>query len=279
MNQKFTKKELERLGCTEEEIKLVIEYQKKLPIIVDNDGIEKFCVYARDLHSQLKVGKHFTDWFSIRVKSYKFAENVDYSMVTPNGETKAFAEGGDTRSKNYYTSIDMAKQLSMIERSDIGNVARRYYILMEDLVKRNGEWWQIRNPEKANYIPMCAAISESIHRMCGRYGDDHDFRRDADFINIIATGSRAQSIKNYLGITPNAVTRDNLIADYNEKISFLQEQNILLLGMDMPIIQRVKMLIRFFDTKYPNAKPIQNYHNRDFMIKARENVIIELETR
>lgn len=274
MNQKFRKKELERLGCTEEEIKLVMEYQRKLPIIVDNMQINKFCVDARTLHAQLESKKKFSEWIKGRIKTYNFVETLDFTKVAPNQETCKF--GGDTRSENYSLTLDMAKQLAMVEKTESGKNTRTYFILLEELIHRNKDWWDVRNPQRENYLPMCNSISESIHRICGRYGDDYDFKREADILNIIAVGSRAQSIKNYLGVGTNAITRDNLLTDYNEKISFLQEQNILVLGMDMPIIQRVKMLIGFFDTKYPNAKPIKDYHNREYMVKAREHLINEL---
>lgn len=277
MNQKFSKKELERLGCTEEEIKLVMDYQKKLPIIVDNDQIEHFCIYARDLHEQLKVGKHFTDWFYRRVKSYKFLENVDFSMVSPNGEIKEFGEGGDTRSKNYYITMDMAKQLSMLEKTDIGNLARRYYILMEKLVKDNKDWWTTRNPERKEYNDMCNALSENIHRHSGRYADKYDYSREANIINIIATGSEAQSIRNYFGLyNQNELTRDSLERDYNEKLAFLQKQNIIYLGMNIPIIERIKLLISAFDIIYPTASPVLPWLSRENMSKAREKLIERL---
>ena len=37
-NNKFTRKELERLKCTEEEISIILEYQKRFPIILDNEN-------------------------------------------------------------------------------------------------------------------------------------------------------------------------------------------------------------------------------------------------
>lgn len=277
MNQKFSRKELERLECTEEEIKLVMDYQKKLPVIVENDKVEMFCVYARDLYDQLEVGRQFTDWFSRRVKSYKFIENVDFSLVSHFCEERNFAEGGDTRSKNYYITMDMAKQLSMVERTDIGNMARRYYILMEDLVKRNKDWLGTRFAERKNYIPMCEALSDSIYRMCGRRGDDIDFKFEANRLNIIATGEKAQSIRLYFGVdNPSELTRDSLYLDYNEKINFLQEQNKLLLALDLPVEKRINMLIQFFDTKYPEAKPLRYNSNREYLLKARNNMLIEL---
>ena len=54
MIQKFSKKELERLGCSEEEVTLVMKCQKKFPIILDNESDTKgFCIDARVLHEQL----------------------------------------------------------------------------------------------------------------------------------------------------------------------------------------------------------------------------------
>ena len=45
MVTKFSRKELERIGRNEEEIELVMKYQKRFPIILDNeDNIEKFCI-------------------------------------------------------------------------------------------------------------------------------------------------------------------------------------------------------------------------------------------
>lgn len=273
MNQKFNKKELERLGCTEEEVKLVMEYQRKLPIIIDNDGIENLCVDARILHSQLCVGKQFSHWIQIRIKSYKFTESIDFTTFSPNG----LKPQGGRPSMEYYITLDMAKQLSMLEKTDIGNLARRYYILMEKLVKDNKDWWSTRNPEKKEYNDMCNALSENIHRNVGRYADKYDYSREANIINIIATGSQAQSIRNYFGLHyQNELTRDSLERDYNEKLAFLQKQNIIYLGMNIPIIERIKLLISSFDIIYPMASPVLPWLSRDNMLKAREELIKKL---
>lgn len=98
-------------------------------------------------------------------------------------------------------------------------------------------------------------------------------------MNIIATGSSAQEIKLYLGIQPNELTRDGLETDYNDKIAFLQEQNLLLLGMNMSLTDRIRMLITMFDIKYPTASPIMPYMSRDDLIKAREKMIEDLKCK
>lgn len=59
MIKKFTRKELERLGCTDEEISMVMKYQKLLPM-PDKD----FEMNARALHKYLKIGKDISNWIT-----------------------------------------------------------------------------------------------------------------------------------------------------------------------------------------------------------------------
>ena len=173
----------------------------------------------------------------------------------------------------------MAENLAMVERTDIGEVVRNYFRLMRDIVQNNQDWWTSRNVERANYKPLCEALSNSIHRQCGRCGDKYDFAREANILNIISTGSNAQEIRNYLNIQSNELTRDSLEKDYNEKLSFLQDQDILLLGMDMPIVDRVKFLINLFDIKYPTASPLLSYFSREDLISARNRLLSTLENK
>lgn len=281
MATKFTKKELLRLGCTDEEISLVMKYQKLLPM-----PDEDFEMNARTLHKYLGVGRDISTWISNRIRKYEFKENADFKIVFESDDTKSgdidftsFSANQLSRMgvrKEYYLTVNMCKELCTIENNELGRLARRYFILMEDLIKRNDDWWKVRKPQRLNYKPMCKAVSEAVHKSTGNYGDDSDFSREANILNRIVTGCSALEIKLYLGVGINELTRDNLTNDYNEKISFLQEQNILLLGMGLPIIQRVNMLISFFDIKYPDAKPLQHYFDRDYLLKAREKILEEL---
>ncbi len=281
MVTKFTKKELLRLRCTDEEISLVMKYQKLLPM-----PDEDFEMNARSLHEYLRVGKDISAWIISRIKKYDFKENTDYKISYEASNSKFGDADFSTLSQakrsalgvktEYYLTVNMCKELCTIENNELGRLARRYFILMEDLIKRNDDWWRVRNPQRLNYKPMCKAVSEAVHKSTGKYGDDSDFSREANILNRIATGCSALEIKLYLGVGINELTRDNLTNDYNEKIAFLQEQNILLLGMGLPIVQRVDMLITFFDIKYPDAKPLQHYFDRGYLLKAREKILEEL---
>jgi phage anti-repressor protein len=92
----------------------------------NKDGIET--VNARELHAFLEVKSKFADWFKNRVSEFGFIENSDFVSVS-----KILESGG--RSIEYHISIDMAKELSMLERNDKGKQARLYFIECERIAK------------------------------------------------------------------------------------------------------------------------------------------------
>lgn len=79
---------------------------------------------ARTLHKELGVGKDFTTWIKGRISKYEFVEDEDYKLtLTKIGERKNVI-------KNIYSlTLDMAKELSMVENNKIGRISRKYFIL------------------------------------------------------------------------------------------------------------------------------------------------------
>ena len=80
---------------------------------------------ARDLHSALKVDTRFNDWIARRIDEYGFVENVDfwtfdYSSLSNQKKRR----GGDRRSIDYHLTLDMAKELAMIENNEVGRQVR-----------------------------------------------------------------------------------------------------------------------------------------------------------
>lgn len=86
-------------------------------------------VNARDLHAFLKVGRDFSTWIKDRVTKFGFVEGQDYvTGVSPNsGENLV----GGRPSVEYHLSLDMGKELGMVENNDRGREVRRYFIEME----------------------------------------------------------------------------------------------------------------------------------------------------
>lgn len=85
-------------------------------------------VSARDLHLFLESSERFSSWFE-RQLQYGFEEGVDYVGC------KEFNALANQELVNYAISIDMAKEISMLQRSDKGKQARKYFIECEKKVK------------------------------------------------------------------------------------------------------------------------------------------------
>lgn len=88
-------------------------------------------VSARELHQFLEVGRDFSNWIKDRIEDYGFVENQDFVVFAKFGENS----NGGRPLKEYAISIDMAKELSMVERNEKGKLARLYFIEMEKKAK------------------------------------------------------------------------------------------------------------------------------------------------
>lgn len=92
-------------------------------------------VNARELHEFLEVNSRFNDWIKNRISKYGFIENQDFIAITKNLVT---AQGNESKFIDYIISIDMAKELAMVENNEKGRQARRYFIECENkLIKQH----------------------------------------------------------------------------------------------------------------------------------------------
>ena len=82
---------------------------------------------ARALHGWLGVTTPFAKWIARRVEEYGFEPEADYrTFLSVRSDGKA-----GRRTRQYLITIDMAKELAMVERTDRGRATRRYFIEME----------------------------------------------------------------------------------------------------------------------------------------------------
>lgn len=82
-------------------------------------------VSARELHEYLEVKTDFTDWCK-RMFEYGFDEGKDYIILLKNGEKVSKSNPID-----YALTLDAAKEISMLQRSEKGKQARQYFIEVE----------------------------------------------------------------------------------------------------------------------------------------------------
>ena len=118
-----------------------------------NDG--SLAVDGRDLHDFLEVETPYTKWID-RMMGYGFAENVDFSVFDKNVHDDT-AFGGTRKMRDHALTLDMAKELSMIQRTDRGKQARRYFIAMEKRAKA-----QQQLPIPKDYPSALRALADSM---------------------------------------------------------------------------------------------------------------------
>lgn len=111
-----------------------------IKITTTNEG--KRLVSARELHEFLEVGSKFSTWIK-RMIEYGFDENIDFTILwsdSKNGNAIEYLGSPQKMSalgyeQEYIISIDMAKEISMIQRTNKGREARKYFIECEKKLK------------------------------------------------------------------------------------------------------------------------------------------------
>lgn len=78
---------------------------------------------ARELHQFLESKQQYSHWIKDRITEYGFIENEDYIIITER-------TAGRPR-KEYHITLDMGKELGMVERNEKGRQIRQYFIKLE----------------------------------------------------------------------------------------------------------------------------------------------------
>ena len=102
-----------------------------IKITTNEEG--KQLVSGRDLHEFLELKTKYKDWFP-RMVEYGFEEGIDFVKVAQKRATNNL-KNPVTTIIDHAISIDMAKELSMIQRTEKGKQARLYFIECEKKLK------------------------------------------------------------------------------------------------------------------------------------------------
>lgn len=109
------------------EVKKKTDEHKINKLLKANYDNERITLSARELHKFLEIETPFKKWFG-RMAEYGFQENIDFREVMD--KIVQNPQGGRP-STDYEISIDMAKEISMLQRSEKGKQARQYFIELE----------------------------------------------------------------------------------------------------------------------------------------------------
>ena len=101
----------------------ITDLKTSVPFKINTDNSDRITVSARDLHDYLGVETDFAHWFQ-RMTEYGFTEGVDFATFLSEST-------GGRPATDAQLTIEMAKEICMLQRSEKGKIARTYFIQLE----------------------------------------------------------------------------------------------------------------------------------------------------
>ena len=98
---------------------------------------------ARELHAFVESKQEYATWIKNRINEYGFIQDEDYFVITErtNGRPR----------KEYHITLDMGKELGMVERNERGRQIRQYFIRCERTLKALQQPQQLALPEPQKF--------------------------------------------------------------------------------------------------------------------------------
>ncbi|EFG3628848.1 TPA: antA/AntB antirepressor family protein [Escherichia coli] len=228
------------------------EFAAIVPVIPGHiGGRETNIVSAKALHKALGVGRDFTNWIKGRIDQYGFIAGTDFIRVENLSTPKrASAKTRQQIEHDYLLSLDMAKEVAMVERNEQGRAIRRYFIQCEEKLQRSvpeiaaryRRQLKARLSAANNFKPMCDALNMARAEQ-GKTTQQHHYTNESNMISRIVLGGLTAKqwarINGYSG-----EPRDHMNAEQLEHLSYLESTNITLIDMGMEYEQRKGELTR-----------------------------------
>ena len=144
---------------------------------VKQDDKGNVIVSGRDLHEFLEVNTQYTKWFD-RMVDYGFAENTDFVAIS---QKRLTAQGNETTYTDHALTLDMAKEISMIQRTEKGKQARRYFIQVEKAYRKERALPQ--TPEERLALTM--EVTLRLDKRVKKVEKDIDFLKNTSEIDSV----------------------------------------------------------------------------------------------
>ena len=98
---------------------------KDIKITVNENGGQ--LISARDLYAVLQVKSKYIDFIN-RMIGFGFEEGIDYVIENQLTQEKEGSRIVERYRKNHIITLNMAKQIAMLQRTDIGRNVRKYFL-------------------------------------------------------------------------------------------------------------------------------------------------------
>lgn len=122
-------------------------------------------VDGRALHAFLEVGRDFSTWMKDRIRTYGFEKGADFETFEAAPQIRGVGKRG--QKVEYILTIDMAKELGMVENNKRGRMVRRYFIDCERKAKAPRRAAALKRPPSSRTLTSTWAWAESLSDQLG----------------------------------------------------------------------------------------------------------------
>lgn len=145
-------------------------------------------VNARLLHAWLGVGAEFSHWIKRRIDHYGFQIAKDFMVIANPGENP----NGGRPTSDYHCTLDMAKELAMVENNSRGRQARRYFI---DCEKRLHEHTALNPDNLPTHLETAEALVQVLRDRQRLQIENAELRPKAAVHDAIADASGLMTLQ------------------------------------------------------------------------------------
>lgn len=177
-------------------------------ININYENTDRPTVMGRELHEALKIESNYTTWFK-RMCEYGFDEGKDYATCFPNLESDN-QHGGQNKIDHQLT-IDMAKEICMIQRTEEGKRFREYFIEVEkawnDPVLIMGRALEIAKNRNKELLGNVAKLENTI---AVQYQQISELQPKASYYDIVLN-------------TKDVIATSSIAKDYGKSATWLNK--------------------------------------------------------
>ena len=194
---------------------------------------DKLTLSARDLHKELQATERFSSWFK-RFSDYGFEESTDYTSVKNLTEVQNNGGVQMRELQDYQITIDMAKEIAMLQRNEKGKEIRRKLIELEKA-------WN--SPEKV----MARALIMSQKEIENLKIENNEMKPKALFADAVSASQSSILV----GDLAKLLKQNGVNIGANRLFSELREQGYLIKrkGTDWNMPTQKSMEMKLFEIK------------------------------
>lgn len=237
---KLTKDELKLYDLEDKEINIILEYQKKLPVLQkENEN----WVNARILHNELGVGRDFTTCIKQQVEDLDLEEEKEYNIRWVKGSDTFKGDASNSNkmvalgyNKEYFIIIEIAKEVAMVagekggrtgkELKERSKIARKYFIYIEKAFKNRYEW----NLDREDTIIKCKTLKSAlikyknqVIKTIPKYMHNNQFTAEFCLLNEVIIGMSASEYKKRKGFSKDFPIRNSFSQKELELVQILEQ--------------------------------------------------------